>query len=130
MTARVSGFGAAFEKYADVIKENGVDGEMLLALDSAALKEHVASAMHMTKLTVELRKLQRLLETEARQELSKVSGPMVEWLISINVEERMARKYAAAMKEAGYSAPSERRLRWRFAYALRKMLRMFSGSTG
>ena len=107
VATRVSALGAAFAKYEAPIKENGVDGEVLLILEPEALKEHVSSAMQLTKLTVELRKVKRLLDTEARQkqqakererqrqeqeakaneeeELSKVGGPMVEWLVSINV---------------------------------------------
>ena len=110
VAARVTALGAAFAKYEAPIKENGVDGEVLLILEPEALKEHVTGAMQMAKLTVELRKVKKLLDSEARQEqqakererqrqedeaqakaeadealeekeLSKMGGPMVEWLI-------------------------------------------------
>ena len=111
VAARVTALGAAFAKYEAPIKENGVDGEVLLILEPKALKERVSCAMQLAKLTVELRKLQQSLEGDLRQEqqakmrerkrqeqeaedqeLGAIGGPMVEWLISINVEERMARK--------------------------------------
>ena len=69
VASRVAGFGAAFSKYAEVAKENGLDGKMLLALEpdtlSAQVKELMgdeAKAFHLTKLTVELRELKKLLD--------------------------------------------------------------------
>ena len=57
VASRVSGLGAAYVQYEATIKENGVDGEMLLALEPEELKEHVKSGMHLKKLIIELRKL-------------------------------------------------------------------------
>ena len=46
VAARVSALGAAFAKYAEVVKENGVDGKMLMSLEPGGLKEQVRSERH------------------------------------------------------------------------------------
>ena len=75
VAARVAALGAAFAKYEATIKANGVDGEMLLALEYGGLPTQLnelvgeqVKAFHATKLAVELRKLQQSLEGDLRQE--------------------------------------------------------------
>lgn len=118
----VARFGTPFSKYAEVAKENGLDGSTLLILNPDTLKEQVqelmgaeAKSFHVARLSAELCKLKEHAQrasTQANQakeekELNQVSGPMVEWLVSIFVEERMARKYAAEMKKQDFHYPSD-----------------------
>jgi hypothetical protein len=93
---RVSAFGPAYAKYESAIKENGVDGKMLLELEASDVEELVQSGLHRKRLCRELRELKHPEVND---------GPMVEFLNSINVCD--AERYAAAMKESGYDDPSE-----------------------
>ena len=68
VAARVTAFGTAYVQYAAAIKENGVDGEVLLSLDPATLQTRISDPIQLAKLSVELRRLTESVCTDLRQE--------------------------------------------------------------
>ena len=86
---RVNSLGPTFSKCESVIKDYGINGEMLLELTPETLTKYIDEDLHLLRLGMELRKLRGRHEAELlgheEKELSKLGGPMVDWLNSINV---------------------------------------------
>jgi hypothetical protein len=73
-TYRASGFGSAFEKYADALTANGIDGATALTLEESHLDLLGISELHKKRLMAEISKRKEQSKKQEKKENGKCRG--------------------------------------------------------